>query len=192
MIIEKISQGPYPNCCSNVVPDKTSQRRLLAAEIFGKLKAMEHHASPPSSLIWLWLLISFGEPLITFETALSKCRSDYRKEFSVLGAVIVHHFRYPSTTVGGVEGLILFLSGLGSRYSILGHKTSRYMLNISKKSRWRKSRMACSIQYFLLNLQFANCKSCRKEGLLAAIFFKGLEGDGKPIDRDYLKNRIRT
>lgn len=27
----------------------------VAAEIFGKLKAMEHHASPPSSLIWLWL-----------------------------------------------------------------------------------------------------------------------------------------
>ena len=25
--------------------------RLLAAEIFGEMKAMEHHASPPSSLI---------------------------------------------------------------------------------------------------------------------------------------------
>lgn len=37
------------NFGTNVVP----QRRLLAAEIFVKLKAMEHHASPSSSLIWL-------------------------------------------------------------------------------------------------------------------------------------------
>ncbi len=27
----------------------------VAAEIFIKLKAMEHHASQPSSLIWHWL-----------------------------------------------------------------------------------------------------------------------------------------
>lgn len=28
----------------------------VAAEIFGKMGAMEHHASPPSSLIWLGYL----------------------------------------------------------------------------------------------------------------------------------------
>lgn len=47
----------------------TFDRRLLAAEIFSELKAMEHAASPPSSLIWLWLLVSFGEPLVSFVTA---------------------------------------------------------------------------------------------------------------------------
>lgn len=88
-------------------------RRLLAAEIFGKLKAMEHHASPPSSLIWLWLLVSFCEPLVTFLTALFEGRGDYRKEVSVLGAVIVHHSCYPATSAGGVEGFVLLLSGLG-------------------------------------------------------------------------------
>ena len=72
----------------------------LAAEIFGKLKAMEHPASPPSSLIWLWLLISFGEPLVSFVTALSEGRSDYRKEVSVLRPVVVHHSRYPATSAG--------------------------------------------------------------------------------------------
>lgn len=93
----------------------------VAAEIFGKLKAMEHHASPPSSLIWLWLLVSFGEPLVSFVTALSEGWSDYRKEFSVLCAVVVHDSRYPATSVNGVEGCVLFLSGLGGRYSVLGH-----------------------------------------------------------------------
>ena len=97
------------------------KRRLWAAEIFGKLKAMEHHASPPSSLIWLWLLVPFGEPLVSFKTALSESGSDYRKEFSVLGAVVVHHSHYPATSVGRVEGLILLLSSLGGRYSVLGH-----------------------------------------------------------------------
>lgn len=97
------------------------QSRLLAAEIFGKLKAMEHHASPPSSLIWLGLLASFGEPLVTFVTALFEGWSDYRKEVTVLGAVVIHQSRYPATSVGGVEGLILLLSGLGGRYSVLGH-----------------------------------------------------------------------
>ncbi len=80
------------------------QRRLLAAEIFaeifGKLKTMEHHASPPSSLIWHWLYVPFGEPLVSFVTALFEGWSDYRKEFSVLGAVVVHHSRYPATSVG--------------------------------------------------------------------------------------------
>ncbi len=97
------------------------KRRLLAAEIFGKFKAMEHHASPPSSLIWLWFLVSFGEPLVTLVTTLSKGWGDYRKEFSVLGLVIVHHSRHLATSVGGVKGLVLFLSGLGGRYSVLGH-----------------------------------------------------------------------
>lgn len=90
-------------------------------EIFCKLKAMERHASPPSSLIWHWLLVSFDEPLVSFVTALFEGRGDYRKEFSVLGAVVVHHSRYPATSVGRVEGLILLLSGLGGRYSVLGH-----------------------------------------------------------------------
>ena len=82
---------------------------------------MEHHASPPSSLIWLWLLVSFGKPLVSFVTALSEGWSDYRKEVSALGAVVVHHSRYPATSAGGVEGLVLLLSGLGGRYSVLGH-----------------------------------------------------------------------
>ena len=77
----------------------TSPSPPVAAEIFGKLKAMEHHASPPSSLIWLWLLVSFGEPLVTLVTALFEGRSDYRKEVSVLGAVVVHYPQYLSTSV---------------------------------------------------------------------------------------------
>ena len=101
--------------------DFTNTSPPVAAEIFGKLKAMEHHASPPSSLIWLWLLVSFGEPLVTLVTALFEGRSDYRKEVSVLGSVVVHNSRYPSTSEGGVEGLVLLLSGLGGRYSLLGH-----------------------------------------------------------------------
>lgn len=38
-----------------------------------------------------------------------------------MGAVVVHHSRYPATSVGGVEGFVLLLSGLGGRYSVLGH-----------------------------------------------------------------------
>ena len=38
---------------------------------------MEHHASPSSSLIRRWLLVTFGEPLIPFEMALLEGRSDY-------------------------------------------------------------------------------------------------------------------
>lgn len=93
----------------------------FGGRIFGKLKAMEHHASPPSSLIWLWLLVSFGEPLVTFLTTLSESWSDYRKEVAVLCAVVVHHSRYFATSAGGVEGLVLLLSSLGGRYSVLGH-----------------------------------------------------------------------
>ena len=93
------------NSCNN--------RRLLAAEIFGKLKAMEHYASPPSSLIWLWLLISFGEPLATFVTAIFECASDYRKEVTRLGSEVVHHSAYLLPTMGRVECFILLLSGLG-------------------------------------------------------------------------------
>lgn len=97
------------------------QRRLLAAEIFGKLKAMEHHASPPSSLIWLLLLVSFGEPLVSFVTALLEGWSDYRKEVSFRCSIVVHHSCYPATLAGGVEGFVLLLSGLGGRYSVLDH-----------------------------------------------------------------------
>lgn len=93
----------------------------MAAEIFGKLKAMEHHASPPSSLIWLWLLVSFGEPLVTFLTALSEGWGDYRKEFTLMGPEVVHHSAYLLASIVGVEGFILLLSGLGGRYSLLGH-----------------------------------------------------------------------
>ena len=57
--------------------DFTNTSPPVAAEIFGKSKAMEHHASPPSSLIWLRLLVSFGEPLVSFETALSEGWGDY-------------------------------------------------------------------------------------------------------------------
>lgn len=93
----------------------------LADEILSKLKAMEHHASPPSSLIWLWLLVSFGEPLVTFVTTLSEGWSDYRKEFSFGCSVIVHHSRHLTSSVSRVEGLVLFLSRLGGRYSVLSH-----------------------------------------------------------------------
>lgn len=93
----------------------------VAAEIFGKLKAMERHASPPSLLIWLWLLVAFGEPLVTFLTALFEGWSDYRKEVSFLGAVVIHHSAYLLPSAGRVECFILFLSGLGGRYSMLGH-----------------------------------------------------------------------
>lgn len=93
----------------------------MAAEIFGKLKAMERHASPPSLLIWLWLLVAFGEPLVTFVTALFEGWSDYRKEVSFLGAVVIHHSAYLLPSAGRVECFILFLSGLGGRYSVLGH-----------------------------------------------------------------------
>lgn len=86
--------------------------RLWADENFGKLKAMEHHTSPPSSLIWLWLLVSFGEPLVTFLTALFEGWCDYRKEFTIFGSIVVHHFAYLLTTMGRVECLILLLSGL--------------------------------------------------------------------------------
>lgn len=88
---------------------------------FGKMRAMEHHASPPSSLIWLWLLVSFGEPLVTFVTALFECWSDHRIKFTVLDAEVVHHSAYLLTTMGGVERFILLLSGLSGRYSVLGH-----------------------------------------------------------------------
>lgn len=93
----------------------------VAAEIFGKLKAMGHHASPPSSLIWLWLLVSFGEPLVSFVTALSEGRSHYRKEVSFRCSIIVHYSRHLTSSVGGVEAFVLLLSGLGGRYSVLGH-----------------------------------------------------------------------
>lgn len=54
-------------------------------------------------------------------TTLSKGWGDNREEFSVFDAVVVHHSRYPATSVGGVEGFVLLLSGLGGRYSILSH-----------------------------------------------------------------------
>jgi hypothetical protein len=86
---------------------------------------MEHHASPPSSLIWHWLFVSFGEPLVTFVTALFEGWSDYRKEGSFLGAVVIHHSANPLPSAGRVEGFVLFLSGLGGRYSVLGHSCHR-------------------------------------------------------------------
>ena len=68
-----------------------------------------------------WLLVPFGEPLVTFLTALFECWSDYREEFTLLGAVVVHHSAYLLAAMGGVECFILFLSGLRGRYSVLGH-----------------------------------------------------------------------
>lgn len=85
------------------------------------MRAMEHHASPPSSLIWLWLLVSFGEPLVTFLTTLFEGWSDYRKEVALLGAEVVHNSAYLLATMGGVECFILLLSGLRGRYSLFGH-----------------------------------------------------------------------
>ena len=83
--------------------DFTNTSPPVAAEIFGKLKAMEHYASPPSSLIWLWLFVSFGEPLVTFVTALSEGRSDHRKEHSFRCSIIVHYSRHFTTSVSGVQ-----------------------------------------------------------------------------------------
>lgn len=108
------------NFGTNYSPNVT-QTPPVAAEIFSKMRAMEHHASPPSSLIWLWLLVSFGEPLVTFLTALFEGWSDYRKEFTLLDAVVVHHSAYLLAMMGGVECFILLLSGLCGRYSLLGH-----------------------------------------------------------------------
>lgn len=72
----------------------------MAAEILDKMRAMEHYASPPSSLIWLWLLVAFGEPLVTFLTALFEGWSDYRKEVALLGAEVVHNSAYLLATMG--------------------------------------------------------------------------------------------
>ncbi len=108
-------------------------------EIFGKLKAMEHYASPPSSLIWLWLFVSFGEPLVTFVTALSEGRSDHRKEHSFRCSIIVHYSRYFTTSVSGVEGFILLLSGFGGRYSVLGHSCHSLWGCCDHRRSWRWS-----------------------------------------------------
>lgn len=43
------------------------------------------------------------------------------KEFTLLGAEVVHNSAYLLTTMGRVEHFILLLSGLGGRYSVLGH-----------------------------------------------------------------------
>ena len=84
----------------------------VAAEIFGKMRAMEHLRFTALITDMAWLLVSFGEPLVTFLTALFECWSDYRKEVSLLGAVIIHHSAYLLATMGRVECFILLLSGL--------------------------------------------------------------------------------
>lgn len=38
-----------------------------------------------------------------------------------MGAVVIHHSAYLLPSAGRVECFILFLSGLGGRYSVLGH-----------------------------------------------------------------------
>lgn len=154
------------NFGTNDVP----QTPPVAAEIFGKLKAMEHHASPPSSLIWLWLLVSFGEPLVTFETALSEGRSDYREEVSLLGSEVVHHSAYLLTTMGGVECLILLLSGLRGRYSLLGHSCHNLGGIVTTASgRWSGLTYALFLSaiIFLLELMMSAICSVYSHTLLA-------------------------
>ena len=119
--------------------DFTNTSPPVAAEIFCKLKAMEHHASPPLSLIWLWLLVPFSEPLVTFVTALFEGWSDYRKEVSFLCAVVIHHSANPFPSVGRVEGLILLLSRLGGRYSVLGHSCHSLWGCCDHRRSWRWS-----------------------------------------------------
>ena len=46
-------------------------------------------------------------------TVLSEGRRDNRKEFSVLGAVVVHHSCYPATSTSGVNVLKQLQSGNG-------------------------------------------------------------------------------
>lgn len=100
---------------------KSSPNAACGGRNFGKMRAMEHYASSPSSLIWLWLLVSFGEPLVTFLTTLFECWSDHRIKFTVLSAEVVHYSAYLLATMEGVECLILLLSGLRGRYSVFGH-----------------------------------------------------------------------
>lgn len=108
------------------------------------MKAMEHHASPPSSLIWLWLLVSFGEPLVPFETALLEGRSDYRKEVSLGCSVIVHHPQYLAPPVSREESLVLFLTGLGGRYSVLSH-TCHSLWFCDHRRSWRWSGLTYAV-----------------------------------------------
>lgn len=80
----------------------------VAAEIFGKMRAMEHHASPPSSLIWLWLLVSFGEPLVTFLTALFEGCSD-----SIVMAYTVNDIHRDQFLLSQLERIITLISLCG-------------------------------------------------------------------------------
>lgn len=142
----------------------------VAAEIFGKLKAMEHHASPPLSLIWLWLLVPFSEPLVTFVTALFEGWSDYREEVSLLGSEVVHHSAYLLTTMGGVECLILLLSGLRGRYSLLGHSCHNLGGIVTTASgRWSGLTYALFLSaiIFLLELMMSAICSVYSQTLLA-------------------------
>lgn len=50
--------------------------------------------------VFIRLLVSFGKPFVSFETALSEGWSHYRKEVSILGAVVIHHSRHLTTFVG--------------------------------------------------------------------------------------------
>ena len=71
----------------------------VAAEIFGKMRAMEHLRFTALITDMAWLLVSFGEPLVTFLTALFERWSNYRKEFALLGAVVIHHPAYLLATM---------------------------------------------------------------------------------------------
>lgn len=54
------------------------------------------------------LLVSFGKPFVSFETALSEGRSDRRKEGPVDCPEVVLHSYYLTASAAGVEGLVLF------------------------------------------------------------------------------------
>lgn len=79
--------------------DFTNTSPPVAAEIFGKMGAMEHLRFTALITDMAWLLVSFGEPLVTFLTTLFECWSDHRIKFTVLGAVVVHHSAYLLATM---------------------------------------------------------------------------------------------
>ena len=67
------------------------------------------------------ILSSGFQPLVTFPATFGKCRSDGVEEFAVLGSVVIHYSAYTFASVGGVECLVLLLTSLRGRYSVLCH-----------------------------------------------------------------------
>ena len=67
------------------------------------------------------ILSSGFQPLITSIATFGKCRGDGAEEFAVLGSVVIHYSIYTFASVGGVECLVLLLTFLRGRYSVLCH-----------------------------------------------------------------------